>query len=264
MANPTKLTTLDAQLGASYRKDENYRYTFDKFSSRPVFHDQDGDGSPTGSTGDENMMVTEEAHYEYHVLGTQTILFPSWGSNGLDFNSQDQVENDGVEFTQGITANSKAAFVIGTDEFFFKMTFDIADVSGTDDCAMGFRIAAAYQANIDDYTDVACLNVISGNINIETALNNDSMVTTDTTDNWLDTAEHTLEVRVDKGGNAFYILDGAEVSTTAAFTFDDADTVIPFFYVLNDANLAGAINGVLWECGLWSSRGLHSALDVTN
>ena len=50
------------------------------------------------------------------------------------------------------------------------MKFAIADVSDTDDCAFGFRKVEAYQANIDDYDEMAALNVISGDIKIETIL----------------------------------------------------------------------------------------------
>ena len=227
------------------------QHTLELFESYPKPSTTNGFADPTGTTGDENLLVTEKNSFEYHILGTQTILFPGWGANGLDIGSFDAVDNDGVELTQGILARSKSAFVIGTDgPFFFQVDFDIADVSGTDDCAVGFRKAEAYQAAIDNYSDMAALNVISGDIKIETILNAGATVTTDTTDNWADAAKHTLRVIVSAAGVVTYLIDGVAPNTTAALTLDDADTVIPFFYLLNSTDLHGAINITKWECGL--------------
>jgi hypothetical protein len=58
----------------------------------------------------------------------------------------------------------------------------LSDVDGTDDCAIGWRKAEAYQAAIDSYDEMAAINVIAGAIKIETILNNGTTATTDTTD----------------------------------------------------------------------------------
>jgi hypothetical protein len=49
-----------------------------------------------------------------------------------------------------------------------------------------------------------------------------------------------------------YKIDGAAPSVTAAFTFDSGDTLIPFFYFLNDTDLAGAVELVEWHAGVYS------------
>jgi hypothetical protein len=115
---------------------------------------------------------------------------------------------------------------------------------------VGFRKAAAYTANIDDYTDFAVLNVISGDIYIETADDNAATTSTDTTDNWADGASKTLEVYVSAAGVVTYKIDGVAPTTTAAFTFDNGDTVVPFFYFLHAADVAGSVLLESWECGL--------------
>lgn len=261
----TNFDTVVAGLGGSRRLSQNRRYTFEDFSARPTFRDQDGSGEPTGATGDENIMDFPGTGFEYHILGAgQTILFPSWGVNGLDVGSFDATDDEGAEYTQGILSNSKAAMVIGTDAFFARATISIADVSGTDDCAFGFRLAEAYQANIDDYNDMAALNVISGNVNIETILNGGSTTTTDTTANVADTGSITMEVRVTAGGVVSYLIDGAVPATVAAFTFDNADVVVPFLYLLNASDLHGAVQLSVWEVGLLSSRGLDGVGDLNN
>ncbi|MEE8151269.1 MAG: hypothetical protein V3T43_06095 [Nitrosomonadaceae bacterium] len=224
-------------------------HTYETFDANPVTAGVAG-GAATGATGDENVMLLPETQFEYHILGTQTILAPVLTATGLNV-SLDQTDNDGVEITQGILAIGRHAYVVGTDgKFFLRVKFKIADVSGTDDCAVGFRKAEAYQAAIDSYDEMAVLNVISGDVNIETILNNAATTTTDTTDNWADAATHTLTVRVSAAGVVTYQFDNAAPTTVAAFTFDDAEVLIPFFYFLHDSDVAGAVELIEWECGL--------------
>lgn len=208
-----------------------HKGTYETFQSNPVTSKLAG-GAATGSTGDTNLMLFPQTAFEYHIKGTQTILAPSKVAGGLDI-GMDQTDNDGVEITQGITAGAKHAYTIGTDgPFHFRVKFTLPDVSGTDDCAIGFRKAAAYTANFDDYTDAATLNVISGDIKIETILNNAATTTTDTTQNWADGETHELEVIVSAAGVVTYKIDGVAPTTTAAFTFDSTDVVVPFFFYL--------------------------------
>ena len=223
-------------------------HTVERFNDNPVSA-KIGGGAATGIGGDENALLTAENAFEYHILGTQTILAPKKTASGLDIN-MDQTDDDGIELSQGILAGSKHALTVGTSgAFFFRVKFKIADVSGTDDCAIGFRKAEAYPANIDDYDEMAALNVISGDIKIETILNGGATATTDTTDNWADAAEHTLEVKVSAAGVVTYEIDGAAPTATAAFTFDDTEVVVPFFYFLNASDIAGAVEITEWECG---------------
>lgn len=225
------------------------RYTLEKFENDPVTSIKSG-GAAGGATGAENMMCLGRNMFEYHVLGIgQTILAPSLVATGL-LVSLDQVDDEGAEYSQGILARSKQAMVIGTDEFYFKLKFSIADVSGADEVAVGFRKAEAYQAAIDDYDEMAALNVISGDITVETILNDGATDSTDTTDNWADGATHTLEVYVSKAGVVTFKIDGAAPTATAAFTFDDAEVVIPFFHLLHATTTPGDVILQEWECGL--------------
>lgn len=224
------------------------KYIRETFEHNPVSA-AIGGGAAGGTAGDENVLILPTTAFEYHILGTQTITAPSLAATGLNI-GMDQTDNDGVELGHGITARNPVSFVIGTDAaFFFRVRFSIADVSGTDDCAIGFRKAEAYQANIDDYADMAVLNVISGNINIETIKGSAATTTTDTTDNWADGETHELKVLVSSTGVVTYTIDNAAPTTTAAYTFTDALTVVPFFYFLHATDLAGAVVIEDWECG---------------
>lgn len=224
-------------------------YTMERFDDNPVTAAVGG-GAASGTAQTANVLLTAENAFEYAALGTQTITAPQKAATGLDI-GMDQTDDDGVEINQGNLAGSKHAYTIGTHgPFFLRVKFSIADVSGTDDCAVGFRKVQALQANIDDYTDMAALNVISGDIKIETILNNAATTTTDTTDNWADAASHELYVEVSAAGVVTYKIDGAAPTVTAAFTFDSGDTVIPFMFFLHASDVAGAVVIQEWECGL--------------
>ena len=228
-------------------------YTYEEFESNPVTALIAG-GATGGTAGNENAMAFEDNVFEYHILGTQTITAPSLCATGLDL-EMDAYDNDGVEVTQGITAKSRSAFVVGTSPpFFISVKFSIEDVSETDDCAVGFRLAEAYQANIDDYNTWCAFNVQAGTINIETELDNAAGATTDTTETWTGGATKTLTVLVDANGVVTFEIDGVAPSTTAAFTITDGDTVIPFFYFLHLNTSANSVILQSWECGLQSAR----------
>jgi hypothetical protein len=228
------------------------RNTEELFEQQPICAAVNGAGAATGATGDVDVMNTGKNLFEYHIKGTQTIVAPAFNSSGLGLNiAMDQTNNDGVELTQGITSRAKHAFTVGTDQpFFLEVQFSLADVSGTDDCAIGFRKAEAYQANVDDYNDAAFLNVISGDIKIETILANAATVTTDTTQDWADAATHTLRVEVSGTGVVSFKIDGAAPSVTAAYSFASGTVVVPFMYFLQDSDICDTVLLKSWKCGL--------------
>lgn len=226
----------------------NRRYILEEFESNPITSLLAGGASAGTDTG-VCIMAFEENIFEYQNIGTQTIIAPSLAAGGLNI-TRDLTNDEGIEITQGITSRSRSAFVVGTDAFYLKVRFTITDVSGTDDCLVGFRTSEAYQAAVDNYNNMAALNVISGNIYMETIDDNAATTSTDTTDNWADAATKTLEVYVGKNRKVTYLINGVAPTTSAAFTWDSGDTVVPFFYFLNAADVAETTYLVSWECGL--------------
>lgn len=228
----------------------NSRTTSEIFESVGIVSTKtSGGGAATGSTGNENLWLYPEGMFEYHILGTQTILQATLATGGVDIGF-DQVDDDGVEIGQGITAQSKHAYIIGTDAFSLKVKFSVATINGTDDMAVGFRKIEAYNATLEAYTDMATLgfNAADGDIMIRTS-DDGSNTNTDTTDQWTDGETHTFEVHITAAGVVTYLIDGVAPSTTAAFTWDDADVVVPFIFMLQ-ANGAqtGAVVLQEWEC----------------
>lgn len=228
---------------------EGNKHTFEDFKDNPVSAKAAG-GAAGGTAGDINALIFGKTAFEYSPKGTQTILAPIKTDVGLDI-GMDQTDNDGVEIGQGNSTRSKHGYTIGTDgPFFIRVKFKVEDVSGADCIAVGFRKVQAYAAAVATYTDKACLNVISGAIKIQTLLNNAGGVITDTTQAWADGETHTLEVRVSAAGVVTYLVDGAAPTVTAAFTFDATDVVVPFMFLLNDADVVGKVELIEWECGI--------------
>lgn len=154
--------------------------TYETFNE-PILQQNGAGAAPTGTTNDVNYFFTGKHRFQWHVKGTQTIVHFPWAvATGLTI-SQDLVDNDGTEITQGITSASKVAMTAGTDRFYFQAKIKIADVSGADDVLAGWRKAEAYQAAVDSYDEMAALNVIGGDVTIETILNNGTTAATDTT-----------------------------------------------------------------------------------
>lgn len=212
----------------------------------------DNTGLPLTADTSENVMITANGNYfEIVNINAQTILYPTF-TLGTGINLlYDATDTDGIEFTNGIRAGDKMSFVVGQDgAFHMKVKFSIEDVTGTDDCAIGFRKAEAYAPLIDDYDEMAAFNIIAGVINLETILNGGGTTTTDTTlTDWLDTAAHTLGIHVSAAGVVTYTYDGSAPTVVATFTFDDGEVLVPFLYVINDSDLHGYIKISDWEVG---------------
>ena len=210
-------------------------------------------GLPTGTAGDVNTLHTSLGNtFEYCIKGTQTILYPTWTlGTGLNI-LFDQTANDGIELTNGISSISRCAFTVGTSPaFHLRAKFTITDVSGTDDCAIGFRKAEAYQGNLDDYDELFGINVISGTIYKTAILNGGATDDDSTGDAWADAGAHEVEIKVSAAGVCTILIDGAApTSSGTAFTFDSGEVVVPFFFVLNDTDLYDSIIFTAWEVGL--------------
>lgn len=248
--NPGELDARICQRKLAYRD-------FDiRFNRRPICAKADGAGAATGTTGDVNLLMVDGGRIlEYHIKGTQTLVAPVIGSNGLNV-SLDLTDNDGIELTPGITALSPFAYVVGTDlAFFTSLRFRLTDVSGTDQCMVGFRKAEAYRADWNDYDELFAVNIVSGDIKTSKILNNAATSTTDTTDDWADATQKEVSIYVSAGGVCTVKVNtgtgptGQAPTVELAHTFDAGEVVVPFFYMLHDADVAEATELIRWRAG---------------
>ena len=217
------------------------QFAYENFSQNPVVSALAG-GASSGTTGATNIMEFIYSAFEYNIKGTQTITAPvvaAYSESIPALNPEmDQTADDGVEICGGILGISPTAFKIDSDygkPFYFRMRLGLTTPAHTDDCAIGFRKCEAYQANLDDYADMAVLNVIAGDIKIETIKGGASTVTTDTTDTFATSSVMDLQVNVSASGAVTYLINGVAPTVTAAYSFTDALFVTPFWFFLHDA-----------------------------
>jgi hypothetical protein len=180
----------------------------------------------------------------------QQDIAPDMDATGLDI-SCDLTDNDGVELLGGgVGGASGKPYEVGADPaFYFCATIFIDDVSGVDDLHMGFREVEAATATFDNYTDLASIGVISGDITIETILNNVATVTTDTTDNFADDATKEFCIYVSSAGVVTYKVDDVAPTATAAYTLADGLLVAPFIHYLHATTSPDEIIISKWEVG---------------
>jgi len=232
-------------------------------------------GDPTGTAGNVNGLQTDRNLFQYHIIGTATILAPKRTATGLDL-SLDKADNDGLELTLGcehpagtvVSALSRGTFTVGTDApFYFAFKVSNADVSGTEFLMAGFRKSEIYQAVIETaYDEMAAINAFAGDIKISTILNSSSgtVVDTDTTDNWADAETKTLLVYCDSDGTlwgtagaCYFEVDNVvptshkpgAATAVSTFKFDSGEVVIPFFAYRYDTTTPGVVEAKLWESG---------------
>ena len=218
------------------------------FGTPPVVNDYEhtANALADGTAADTVLhMYADGLSITWAAVVAQAINNPLATATGINY-AGDQVNNDGIELVYScVTTKGREGvdrFTVGSQAFSAELEFSIAVVAGTDVGNFGFRKVEALQADLHDYDEMAGLFPISGNISIQTIINDAATVTTDTTANWANTEVHKLKVLVDKAGAVTYKINGAAPSTTAAFSFDIGEVVTPFFHFLQ---ASGAQTGAL-------------------
>lgn len=247
----------DVAAGSLTRVHLNSRHQYFNFRSQPTAMLKGATGAAAaGTTGAVNILsIPGEGVLEQHILGAgQTLIVPTLLADGLEI-SGDQTNDEGMELCAGLVSRVASAFLVGSDPaFFFRLRGVIDDVSGTDDFAIGWRKIQAY-GPLDDYTDFAVLNLISGQWKTETALNNAATVTTDLGASYTvaNLGAFEVQINVSAAGAVTYLV-GTNDNMTApplapAYTFDEDDVVVPFVYFLHSGDLADSVRLRQWEAG---------------
>jgi len=170
-------------------------------------------------------------------------------------------DNTGLEIVFGGSQfGGYGACTIGTHALTFDATFHSIDWTDQDAVTIGFRKAQEFDtghgailaAATGDpgYTDFCAFGVQSADdVQIATALNDGSRTYTDSTDATAASKNHRFKISVTSAGVVTYQHIGAAVmdagtlaapSSTAAFTFDDGDTVVPYL-IIQSTNANSAI-----------------------
>jgi len=291
----TNFGTVKASLGASYRALNHSKYVFSQFRGPVV-----GRLWVVGSTGnidggilvpgvaslDINDLRVGDKNWHLGVLGAFAGTVPQARMTPQGLSIQlDAADDDGYEFApslgEAITfaatglatdltyqapARAIDTFTARTDDCFVRVKLILQDVSAQDTVAVGFRKSEKIQATgIGTYTDYYVVNINNGTAESRTRLNSGTEAVVVSTETVADAGTVTLEVRVNAGGVARGLVNDAMLATSsAAFTFDSGDLLIPFLFVQNDGTDGGAVHIVEWESGPWTQRGLNDIVDVVN
>lgn len=200
--------------------------------------------APSGATGDINLVSCREGVImEEFVLGAgQTILAPRMNANGLRV-SGDLTAGEGYEYNFGAArTNSRHAFTIGTSAaFMFELRFRINDMDGAAPYVFGFRKSEANNATYGSYSDYCGIGLNAATsptkVLLYDELNGGGVTITNTTDDWGgDGTTNTLQVLVSAAGAVTYTINGAAPSVGHAFTFDNADVVVPYIRIEHSAS----------------------------
>ena len=242
MANPMYgQNKLDSNLDVVSKDRKTYH-----FGAPPVVIDADSTAADGADTNIIEHQYKDGLQLSLSNTGTQTIVIPAANAAGMDY-GYDQTNDEGVQWVMSqnthkgtLDGDSIDRFTVGSDAFYAELTLTVGDVSGTDDCAFGFRKVEAFNAAIDGYDEMAALNLISGNVKSETILNNAATSTSAALKAVADATSVKLGVFVAQNGKVTLEIDGV-AATDPSFTFDNGEVVTPFFYLLNASDLADTV-----------------------
>lgn len=250
-----------------FNKYASQRYTFEPFDTPPSFSNSLGNGAAVGTNNAINLIHTENGIYEWHVVGTQTIVVPVFdriNGLGLDF-AQDITSNEGHQlwFASLLAAGSaraKHTFTVGRDTFFARLRVRAADTSGLTSFAFGFIKVQTYQSFYGNYTDGALLSAsalgASARIFQDSALNGGGFASLNTSQLWLDNQARTFEIRVARDGRVKFVLDGvAPTVEKRNFVFDSGDVLAPISAMTHSADGCDTFFYQEFEAGLLAERG---------
>jgi hypothetical protein len=230
----------------------------------PVGSAPNGYGDPTGATGDTNLLQFRgpfPADFGYHIKGAgQTLLAPSMDfTNGWFLAGLDVAVSEGVEYVPGSALALANPFGVKAGDvdypgMFLRLRAHFATAANIGECALGWRKAEAYQANLDDYDELACLNIQydtdAAYLRQETILNGAATVTTELGETVGDAEVFTLEAQM-LGTRCRLLFNGLDVSGPI-FNFDADEEVIPFIFWLQNATAGSVFAWYEVECGpLW-------------
>ena len=191
-----------------------------------------------------------------NIEGTVPATDTSGTAAGLQLQMDSATtDNVGIEIVPGGSplGSNGNKFVVGTHEGYIDVTFNNADWTDYDNCSIGFRKAEDFQVahgpvvsvSTGDpvYTDYVAFGCISpDDVQISSDIG-DTGDTTDTDSTQATAADgnHRFRVNISIGGVVTYQHIGAAVmragtlaapSTTAAYTFTDGLTLVPYITVV--------------------------------
>src|SRR5574343_516712 len=163
----------------------------------------------------------------------QQDIVPDMDAGSLDIGA-DQTDNDGAMLLWGLAGATGRPYVIGSDPAFYMCTTAaFADATGIDQNIMaGLVVVAsgdAFNADfeaLDEYAGIGILGTAAAGVTAE-----------------------DITIKTETDGAATYTVNGSAPTTTAAYSFRDDVSVVPFITYLHTNDLAGEIDLYKVEVG---------------
>lgn len=256
-----RLNRREKKLAESILYDNNVDDTFRQ--ALVASNSDNADGSVyTGATGEIVALDSGLAKYEVYqaAVAIPGVVVPYQSADGLEL--KPVAAADALELTLGTTSLSRAAYTVGSlpadssgssGSIFLEAKIKIDDISDVTEVFFGWRKAEAYQADPDNYDEMASFNIgkdADGQIEIHTILNGAITSETDTTlPDWADGGEHTLRIEVSNSGVCTFYYDGATPTVTKSFQFDSGEVIVPFLHLNTEIGDPGLSISEL-KCGV--------------
>lgn len=193
-------------------------------------------------------------------IGTATRLGPTIASGGHGLTmSLDVAAGEGAEYVlaphvgavEGPHTNE-----IGLTRASFTRCMLHSGVVASADISFGFRASEVFQAAVDDYQDLAAINIFDSDIDVETIVGDAATANTPTGITLVNNELVEFLVIVDTDGRVKFYVNGDEYGG-GSYRFTEGLVAYPFLYCIGNG---GASTCVLhgWEAGPVSylSRGL--------
>jgi hypothetical protein len=224
------------------------------FVNNPSVINQTG-AAASNSQGAVNIWTCNNSQFFecFNTIATTNTnpILSSTSGRGLNINNVLAAISSGIELTEGITAASKNARIVGTSPpFYVQAAFNVNTVLDVANVFVGFRILGAYQTTLSSYSDYCTLGMVtSGEIETKTQKASGGNITTDTTQSIAGNTTFTFRINVDGNGNVTYLLNGLKPTITSAYQLA-ANTVVPFLWYQTSAIGNSEVDFIYYSCGL--------------
>lgn len=243
------------------------RYFFDNFLMQPSCSIAGANAAPSGSTLVKNILFTGLNRIEFTQIVDQTdTVYPTLSETDGGYNVVlGTTVGMGVEYNfGGDNPNHPRNFTASSEDFFCRVLFSIADVSGAD-VLFGVKKAQAVTASLTEITDLYGVRILGDDgsalaaMSIVTNLNNagtsDYSITALST-TLTDATSIELEI-ISRGGKAYTFINGAQVMNAPSYTFDSGDALSCFLRVSQTTDTCASVRLLAVEGGpMEASTGL--------
>jgi len=203
------------------------------------------------TTSLKNKFITPYGLLNHYNIGTQTIVAPTQGANGL-LVEQDATATEGAHYCPEVVAACPQQFVVGKTAMTLVNKFSATTVANAV-YMVGFRVKEAFTADFNDYNNLAAVGTGAAGTAVATygILGGAATVVTTSATNLVNSAVNTAVIEVAANGAVGVWMNDVKYPVYSAGTtplvFPAGTVLIPFFQYTNLNSAVAVINEVEFE-----------------